>query len=136
MTSPVISLVGCTTTSWPTQTTLLTKPDDEAQVVGDQTMVRRWLSSSQQAVETFLDVGVQAGGRLVQQQQLRFAGQGAGDQHPLLLAAAEGGEVAVRMVGQPHFGQGGAGRLPVAAAPGPQHRRPAQTAHQHHVQGA
>ena len=43
---------------------------------------------------------VDAGGRLVEEEQLGLAGEGAGDQHPLLLPAGEVGDAVAGPVGQ------------------------------------
>ena len=53
-----------------------------------------------------LALGVEQGGGFIQQQQLGFAGQGAGDGEPLLLAAAEGVDRPLGHAGQSHLGQG------------------------------
>ena len=52
--------------------------------------------------ECFLCFCVDAGGRLVQDEQLGLGRQGLGDEGPLLLAARESHERAVRDVGQPN----------------------------------
>ena len=46
--------------------------------------------------------GVQSGGGLVQQQQLRVGEHGNGNAHPLAHAAGEGFQLLVRRVGQAH----------------------------------
>src|SRR5262249_61687214 len=59
--------------------------------------------------------GVEVAGRLVGQEDRRGGDQGAGDRHPLLLAARELRRVVVLAAGEAHLGQG----LPAeAGAPG------------------
>ena len=47
-------------------------------------------------------LGVQRGGRLIEEHELRIHRQGAGDRHPLLLTTGELGGVVVEPVPQPH----------------------------------
>ncbi len=50
---------------------------------------------------------IQRGGGLVHDEELRLLAQGAGNEHQLLLAAGEGGEVPLRQVGHTQLLQGG-----------------------------
>ena len=60
----------------------------------------RSLSSAERVGQRLLVGQVDAGGGLVEEQQLRLAGQRAGDQHPLLLAAGQRGDAVAGPVGQ------------------------------------
>ena len=64
--------------------------------------------------------GVEGGERLVEQQQLGLAHQGAGERHPLRLAARQGGRPGAGVVGEPDLverpGPGRPHRRPVGAA--------------------
>ena len=51
--------------------------------------------------------GPRAGGGLVHDEELRLLAQGAGNEHQLLLAAGEGGEVPLRQVSHTQLLQGG-----------------------------
>ena len=52
-------------------------------------MFRRWRSVVEQVEDLRLDGDVESRGRLVGDEQLRLAGQGHGDHHPLAQAAGE-----------------------------------------------
>ena len=65
---------------------------------------------------------VDPGGGLVHDQDVRLGGQGAGDQHPTLLATGEGADVHGGAIGQAHESQGLIDDLAVTAI------RPAQPA--------
>ena len=60
----------------------------------------RSLSAAERVGERLLVGQVDAGGRLVEEEQVGLAGQGAGDQHPLLLAAGERGDAVAGPVGR------------------------------------
>ncbi len=79
--------------------------------------------SSQDGCEEVLVAEVHPRRGLVEHQQIGFARQGAGDQHPLLLAAGEGGDTVLAAPGQPdgldrvgHRGAIGTGGGPQDAA--------------------
>ena len=63
-----------------------------------------------------LVVQVDAGGRLVEEEQLGVAGERAGDEHPLLLAAGEGADAVAGAVGEADEGDGVVDGLAVGGA--------------------
>ena len=102
--------------SWATSSTVPPFADELAQRLGERLLAGR----------------VHPGGRLVEHQQLGLAGQGAGDQGALLLAAGEGGDRVAGPVGEPdaraapRVDRGPVGRRRAGAARpgGPAARRP------------
>ena len=79
---------------------------------------------AQRPGERLLAGRVDPGGRLVEDQQLRLAGQRPGDQRALLLAAGEGGDRVAGPVGEADRGQRVARPRPGRRAPGGR-RKPA-----------
>ena len=73
---------------------------------------------AQRVGERLLAGRVDAGGRLVEHEQFRLAGQRAGDERALLLAAGEGATGSRGPVGEPDGGQRGVDRGPVGGRPG------------------
>ena len=72
-----------------------------AELVGDQDDGRAGvLEAAERVGERLLARQVDACGRLVEHEQVGLAGQCAGDQHPLLLAAGERGDAVVATVGE------------------------------------
>ena len=91
-------------------------------------------SSVPQGVGERLLVGqVDAGGRLVEDEQVRLAGQRAGDEHPLLLAAGQRGDAVAGPVGEPDDLEGvvdrRAGRRGRAGRSSRRRRQPARGHH-------
>ena len=74
---------------------------ERAELVGDQHDGGAAVDEGLQRVgEGLLALHVDPGGGLVEDEQVGYAGQGAGDQHPLLLAAGEGGDAVAGLVGE------------------------------------
>ena len=85
-------------------------PRDHAQIVAD--IDHRHVAVGGQIAQQFEDMrlrgDIEAGGRLVQQQRVRLAGQRHGDRHALLLAARQLMRIAAQhrtRIGQPHLRQ-------------------------------
>ena len=76
---------------------------------------------------------VDARGRLVEEEQVGLAGQGAGDQHPLLLPAGQLGDPVGVPVGQPDDLDGVADRGPVGAGQRPEQAPAAEPAGGDHL---
>jgi hypothetical protein len=78
-------------------------PGGDVQVVGDQHDGHALLGVQrlEQRHDLLAGAGVEVAGRLVGQQHLRVADQGAGDGHPLLLAAGQLGRPVVQPVPHP-----------------------------------
>ena len=92
-----------------------------AELVGDQHDGRAAGLEHRERVRERLLVGqVDAGGRLVEEEQVRGPGQRPGDQGALLLSAGEVGDAVARPVGEPddrdRLVDGGAGRPSRGAA--------------------
>ena len=88
---------------------------------------------AQRGRERLLAGRVDPGGRLVEHQQVGLAGQGAGDQGALLLAAGQGGDRVVDPVQQADIGERVAYGRAVGRARGPEDSAPGQPARGHHL---
>ena len=105
-----------------------------AQLVGDE-QHRSAVGDevAQRAGERLLAGRVHPGGGLVEDQQLRLAGQGAGDQGALLLAAGERGHRVAGPVGEPDRAQRGVDGGPVGSTRRAEHPPAGQPAGGHHL---
>ena len=79
-------------------------------------MVPRATSAPQGVGERLLALQVDPGGRLVEHEQVGLAGERAGDQHPLLLAAGQRGDAVPGLVGEADRLERGLDGLPVGPA--------------------
>jgi hypothetical protein len=86
-----------------------------------------------QFVKFILHRGIEIGGGLVEQQQLRFAGQRPGDQHALPLPPGQRGEGPTCQRLHPHFRQCIPGHRPIRRAIRPPCGPVPQPSHQHHI---
>ncbi len=94
---------------------------DESHVVGDQQDSHGLVQLLENMQNLFSRIGIHVGGRFVQQQQLRIAAEGPGDEHPLLLSPRKGPEGTAFQIVKPHLFQGFPGRSEIfrsIASPG------------------
>ena len=103
--------VGAFSTIWPAYMTAISSvrpaTTPRSWVTSTMAMWRSALLGGEQVEDLGLDGDVEGGGGLVGEEQLRAAGQGDGDRHPLAHAAGE----LVRVLAEPSLGVGDADRV-------------------------